>query len=169
MPQQVREWLQATSFNAFCLVLRKTFKLPISHACLQVSLMQHELEALRQGLSGRQAAALETARAEFASALREAQAELEAVRQRACEHGLTAAQQGKALASIMRVLAVHAGQDAAAGAAGSEDGEAAAAGPDPAKAVAFVEAISTVMLDLQQQWQLERAEMAQVRGCLGGG
>lgn len=134
-------------------------------AVLQVSLMQHELEALRQGLSGRQAAALEAARAEFATALQEAQAELEAVRQRACEHSLTAAEQGKALGSIMRVLAVHAGEDTAAGAAGGMDGEGAAAAvasPDPAKAVAFVEAVSAAMLDLQQQWQLERAEMAQV-------
>lgn len=126
--------------------------------------MQHELEALRQGLSGRQAAALEAARTEFASALQEAQAELEAVRQRACEHGLTVARQGKALASIMGVLAVHAGEDTAAVSAGGEGGEAAAAAaaPDPAKALAFVEAVSAAMLDLQQQWQLERAEMAQV-------
>lgn len=147
-------------------------QLPPFLPLLQVSLMQHELEALRQGLSGRQAAALEAARAEFASALQEAQAELEAVRQRACEHGLTAARQGKALASIMRFLAVHAGEDAAAaGAAGSEGvagvAAAAAAGPDPAKAVAFVEAVSATMLDLQQQWQLERAEMAQVGACCG--
>ena len=133
----------------------------------QVSLMQHELEALRQGLSGRQAAALEAARGEFAGALQEAQAELEAVRQRACEHGLVAARQGKALASIMRVLAVHAGEEAGlaggeGGEGGSGAGEAATAGPDPSKAVEFVEAVSAAMLDLQQQWQLERNEMAQV-------
>lgn len=140
-----------------------------SSPAVQVSLMQHELEALRQGLSGRQAAALEAARGEFAGALQEAQAELETARQRACEHGLTAARQGKALAAIMRVLAVHAGEEASVasgedGVPGSAAGEADTAGPDPSKALAFAEAVSAAMLDLQQQWQLERAEMAQVGG-----
>lgn len=138
-------------------------------AVQQVSLMQHELEALRQGLSGRQAAALDAARHEFGAALQEVQVELEAVRQQACDHSLAAARQGRALAAILRVLAVHAGEDGASG-PGVEGGAAdpaMLAAPDPQKAVAFVEAVSGAMLDMQQQWQLEKAELAQVGGGPG--
>lgn len=128
--------------------------------------MQHELEALRQGLSSRQAAALDAARAEFAAALQSSQTELEAVRRQASEAGLAASRQGAALAAILRTLAVHAGEEGGPGPASSGGGSdaAAAPAPDPAKAVAFVEAVCATMLDVQQAWQLEKAELSQV-GC----
>lgn len=132
--------------------------------------MQHELEALRQGLSGRQAAAMQAARDEYAAALASCQADLQAAQQRASEQSLAAKRQGKALASVMRALAVHAGaEDSPADEAGpasavagtaAEGGPAAAApSPDPDKVVAFVEAVSGSMLDVQQAWQAEKAEM----------
>ena len=138
--------------------------------------MQHELEALRQGLSGRQAAAAEAARGEYAAALAGCHAQLEAAKARLSEEALASSRQGQALASILRILGVHAGEAAAAepgrgngvaepadgdaGAAGAQAGAASAALPDPAKVVAFVEAVSGSMLDVQQQWELEKAEMA---------
>lgn len=147
--------------------------LPCSALGLQVSLMQHELEALRQGLSGRQAAAMEAARAEYAAALASCQAELRAAQQRASEQSLAAQRQGKALNSILRVLAVHAGDEEGMGegagpAVSAAGGAAAPAGgsstamlpsPEPDKVVAFVEAVSASMLDVQQAWQAEKAEM----------
>lgn len=143
--------------------------------------MQHELEALRQGLSGRQAAALEAARGEYAAALADSQAQLEAAQRRGSEQSLLVQRQSKALASILRILAVHAGEEelglpaglqqhdmrqaqhsggAAAGAEPGAAGPAAVAAPDPDKVVAFVEAVSASMLDVQQAWQLEKGEMA---------
>ncbi len=137
-------------------------------------MMQHELEALRQGLSGRQAAAAEAARSEYAAALASCQSDLRAAQQRASEQTLAAKRQGEALASILRVLAVHAGAEEAHGdeaglaTAAARDAVAAAAGgsvaaappcPDPDKVVAFVEAVSASMLDVQQAWQAEKAEM----------
>lgn len=132
--------------------------------------MQHELEALRQGLSGRQAAALEAARGEFAAALAGCQAELEASRKQASEAGLAASRQSAALSTILHILAVHAGEEGGVGcnsSGGGSCGDTAAKAPpavDPSKAVAFVEAVSATMLDVQQAWQLEKAEMAQVGG-----
>jgi SWI/SNF-related matrix-associated actin-dependent regulator 1 of chromatin subfamily A len=131
--------------------------------------MQHELEALRQSLSSRQAAAAEAARGEYAAALAACHAELEATRAQLRQQALAAARSGDALAAILRTLAVHAGAAhppaPAAPSEGPSDGgtggsAAAARAPDPAKAIAFVEAVSGSMLDLQQGWEEERAELA---------
>ena len=140
--------------------------LQLGAAAQQVTLMQHELEALRRGLSGRQAAAMEAARGEYAAALDNCRAELEAAQRRASDSTLAAQRQGKALAAVLRILAVHAGEepgsigagDAAAKANQAGSG-AAAAGPDPDKAVAFAEAVSGSMLEEQQAWAEERAEL----------
>jgi hypothetical protein len=144
----------------------------------QVSLMQHELEALRQGLSGRQAAAMEAARGEYAAALASCHSDLGAAREQLSGQALLAQRQGRALGSILRILAAHAGEEALPGddegsssgsgsgsgsgdpVGGSSAPESAAAGPDPAKVVAFVEAVSGSMLEVAQQWQAEKAEMA---------
>jgi hypothetical protein len=140
----------------------------------QVSLMQHELEALRQGLSGRQAAAMEAARGEYAAALASCQADLGAAREQLSGQALLAQRQGRALGGILRILAAHAGEEALPGdddgtgsnngsggpAGGSSASESASAAPDPAKVVAFVEAVSGSMLEVAQQWQAEKAEMA---------
>jgi hypothetical protein len=141
--------------------------------------MQHELEALRQGLSGQQAAALESARGEFAAALTSCHAELESTRARLCEESLVAQRQDQALATILRILGVHVGEQAGAwagaGASSTSQGPGSTAAPeatnvgtervagvslDPLKVVAFVEAVSGSMLDIQQQWELEKAETA---------
>lgn len=139
--------------------------LQLDAAAQQVGLMQHELEALRQGLSNRQAAMLEAARSEFAAALDGCRADLEASRSAAAAEAQRARVRGAALARVAAILAVHA-SDAAAppvpaattAGAGSSD-TCAAPEVDPDTVVAIVEAVSGSVLDASAQWEAEKAAM----------
>lgn len=133
--------------------------LQLDAAVQQVTLMQHELEALRQGLSSRQAAMLETARGEFSGALDACRTELEQARRQAAEEAQRARQQGAVLTRVAAILAVHAGEE---GPASSPQAEGASAREvDAGKVVAIVEAISAGWEADKAEWEAERAGLVQ--------
>lgn len=105
---------------------------------------------------------LESARAQYAAALEECRADLRGAQQRLSEQALLVQRQGAALASVADILAAHACDGPAPQSDRSSGGaEARLPAVEPEKVVTFVEAVSSTMLDLQQQWELERAEAVQ--------
>lgn len=123
----------------------------------EVNYMEHELQALRRGLSDREKTMLEAAEKEFASALDSCKQDLIRTKLQLSEQALLAQRQSSGLNAIVDILAVHA--DEADSRSRCEGRVQPAADID--KVVAFVEAVNGTVLDFQQQWDLERLEMRQ--------